>query len=122
MSGKVIQFPGGKTWNLKKIEELIEQKLTHGDPEVLQELKEEIKTLIHRYYDDKEVVLRLPIPEGLTPEQIQAIEENFNKIFQQHHENLVKQTHAIFLDLCLSKLEICELRHSLKDKTPPENT
>ncbi len=116
MAGKVIQFPGTKTWNLKKIEEIIEKTLTHEKPEVLEELKFEIKALVEKYYEDREVVLRLALPEGLNAEQVQEIEVNFNRIFQEYHDNLVKQTHAIFLDLCLAKLEICELRYALKEQ------
>jgi hypothetical protein len=118
MAAKVIQFPGAKSWNLQKIDTLIEERLVHGNPEVLRELKLELKALVAKYYDDQEVVLRLPLPEGLSAAQVQEIEEQFHQVFQAYHEGLVKQTHAIFLDLCLAKLEICELRQALKEQDP----
>ncbi len=120
MADKVIQFPGIRSWNIKKIEELIDSKLTHDNPKVLNCLKEEIKNLVLKYYDDKEIVFKIPLPVGLTGEQARTIEESFHHAFTEYHEELRKQTHAIFLDLCLSKLENCELKYSLEKKSEPE--
>ncbi len=96
MADKVIQFPGIRSWNIKKIEELIDSKLTHDNPKVLNCLKEEIKNLVLKYYDDKEIVFKIPLPVGLTGEQARTIEESFHHAFTEYHEELRKQTHAIF--------------------------
>ncbi len=114
MGGKVIQFPGSRTWNLKKIEEIIETRLTHNNPEVLDEMKEELKSLVEKYYDDREFEVVLPLPQGLSPEQFKEIEENFQRVFHQHNERLVKRAQDIFLDLCLARLQVCELKVRLK--------
>lgn len=114
MAGDVIQFPGAKSWNLKKIEEIINAKLTHENPDVLNELKAELKTVISKYYEEKDFEVRLQLPSGLTESQIQELEENFQNVFTEHHGALIKKAQAIFLDLCLAKLEVCELRASLR--------
>ncbi len=121
MADKVIQFPGIRSWNIKKIEELIDAKLSHDNPQVLSCLKEEVKGLVQKYYDEKEIVFQIPLPAGLTEEQARTIEESFHQAFTDYHEELRRQAHAIFLDLCLSKLENCELKYS-SAKKPDQQT
>lgn len=121
MGGKVIQFPGSRTWNLKKIEEIIETRLTHDDPEVLDEMKAELKSLVARYYDDRDFEVVLPLPKGLDEQQVREIEESFQRVFFEHNERMVKRAQDIFLDLCMAKLQACELKVRLKGKQPPQS-
>ncbi|BCR04544.1 hypothetical protein DESUT3_16130 [Desulfuromonas versatilis] len=114
MGGKVIQFPGSRAWNLRKIEEIIESKLIHDDPAVLLAMKEELKHLVAKYYDDREFEVVLPLPPGLSPEQFHEIEESFQRVFLEQNERLVKRAQDIFLDLCLARLQVCELRVRLR--------
>ncbi len=115
MSAKVIQFPNANERIAQMIDEIVDAKLTHDNPQVLDCLKVEMKTLVEKYFTGEDVPATLVLPPDLSDEQFNMIEKNFIQIFQQHNEQMLRQTNAMFLDLCLAKLNICELKHQ-----PPE--
>jgi len=116
---KIIPFPQA-TKNVSQIvEEILETRLTHNNPQVLRCLKRELQSLVERFFVTDEFSATLVLPADLNAEQFQLIERNLQEIFQQHNDQLVRRTNALFLELCLSRMTICELEQ--QQAAPREN-
>ena len=110
MCAKVIQFPKSKTRASQLVDEVIESKLPHKDPETLRCLKVEMKKLVDKYFDEREMEATLMLPPDLTEAQFLFIKQSFEEVFNEHSERMIRRANALFLDLCLAKMEVCELR------------
>ncbi len=116
MSAKVIQFPKSKHRATRMVDEVIESKLSHKDPQTLACLKVEMKKLVDKYFDERELEATLMLPPDLTEEQFLFIKQSFEQVFNEHSERLIRRANALFLDLCLAKMEVCELRIQDEDQ------
>ena len=110
MSAKVIQFPKTKNRATQLVDEVIEKKLSHKDPEILSCLKVEMKKLVEKYFDEREMEATLMLPPDLTEEQFLFIKQSFETVFNEHSDRMIRRANSLFLDLCLAKMEVCELR------------
>ncbi len=110
MSAKVIPLNGQKKRIKQIVEEAVETNLSDKNPKVLHCLKGEIEKLLEKHFtgDSPEMTLRLP--SDLTEDQFQAIKNNFSQVFIEHNERMIQRSNSIFLDLYLSRLEVCELK------------
>lgn len=111
---KVIPFPQTPKKMTQLVDEILDSRLTHRDPEVLQCLKKELKGLVEQYFTGEEFAATLILPADLNSVQFQTIEQNFQKIFQEHNEQMIRKTNALFLDLCLTRMTVCELQQQNK--------
>ncbi len=108
---KVIPFPQTPKKVSQIVAEILDNRLTHRNPQVLHCLKRELKGLVKKHFSDEVFAATLTLPADLSDEQFRSIE----RAFQQHNDQLVCRTNALFLDLCLSRMTICELQY----QTPP---
>jgi len=115
MSAKIIPFAGKKKQLAQIIEDALETSLSHKNPQVLRCLKGEIEKLLEKYFSSDSPEMTLMLPSDLTEDQFQTIRQNFKQIFSEHNERMVQRSNSIFLDLYLSRLEICELRYGNND-------
>jgi septum formation topological specificity factor MinE len=115
MAAKIIQFPRSRERVSKLVDEILETRLTHSNPDVLLCLREELKELIEKYFPSEEFTATLILPGDLTEAQFKTIEENFQAVFQEHNDRMIRRANALFFDLCLSRMAICELRHKPQD-------
>ena len=106
---KVIPFPQATKNVAEIVEEILETRLTHKNPQVLRCLKRELQGLVERFFVTEEFSATMVLPADLSAEQFETIEQNLQAIFQQHNDQLVRRTNALFLELCLSRMTICEL-------------
>jgi hypothetical protein len=107
---KIIPFPQASETVSKIVDEILETKLNHRNPQVLRCLKKELQGLVTRFFVAEEFSATLILPPDLSDEQFHTIERNMQRIFQQHNDQLVSRTNALFLELCLSRMAICELK------------
>lgn len=115
MSAKVIPINGKK----KEIEQIIaaavDSNLSHKNPRVLNCLKKEIALLLEKHYTADPPELKLALPADLSEGQFHLISESFQQAFSEHNERMIQRSNSIFLDLYLSRLEICELKYGDND-------
>ena len=114
---KIIPFPQAAKKVSQIVAEILETQLTHRNPQVLHCLKKELKGLVEKHFGDEEFAATLNLPADLSEEQFNRIERDFQQIFQLHNDQLVCRTNALFLDLCLSRMAICELKYQ---NPPPQ--
>lgn len=108
---KVIPFPQHRNQPAQLVDEIIDLRMGHKHPAILECLKKEMKILLNKYYSTEEATASLILPVDLTEEQFQFIEQNLQKIFKEQNNRTAKRANDLFLDLCLSRMTICELRH-----------
>lgn len=111
MSAKVIPFSGPKKKIEQIVEEAVDTNLSHMNPRVLACLKKEVTKLVEKHFSSESPEMTILLPSDLTETQYQLIKKNFNQIFNEHNERMLQRSNAIFLDLYLSRLELCELKH-----------
>lgn len=110
MPAKVIPLTGKKKPIRQIIEDAVENNLTHKNPQVLSCLKREIDKLLEKHFNSEAPEMTLLLPSDLTDVQLQAIKMNFRQVFSEHNERMIQRSHSIFLDLYMSRLEVCELK------------
>jgi hypothetical protein len=110
MTAKIIQFPRSRERVSKLVDEILETRLTHHNPAVLRCLRQELKELVEKYFPAEDFSATLILPGDLTEAQFKIIEENFHSLFQEHNDRMIRRANALFFDLCLSRMAICELR------------
>jgi len=81
MTAKIIQFPRSRERVAKLVDEILETRLTHRNPEVLLCLRRELKELIEKYFPSEEFTATLVLPGDLTETQFKTTEENFHRVF-----------------------------------------
>lgn len=106
---KIIPFPQATKSVEQIVAKILETRLTHKNPLVLRCLKRELQDLVERFFSADEFSATLVLPADLNAEQFQSIEQNLQTIFQQHNDQLIRRTNALFFELCLSRMTICEL-------------
>ncbi len=106
---KVIQFPRSTRRISQLVDEIIETRLSHSSPQVLNCLKRELRGLVEKYYNGEEFASTLVLPAGLSDSQFKTIEQSFQRVFLEHNERFTQRSNAMFLDLCLAKMKVCEL-------------
>lgn len=116
MSAKVIPLTGKKKQIEQIIEEAVDRNLSHKNPQVLTCLKKEIAVLLEKHFSAEPPEMTLALPPDLNEAQFNAIRENFRQIFSEHNERMIQRSNSIFLDLYLSRLEVCELRYGDLDR------
>jgi|GEM_PF-1202955 len=115
MAAKIIQFPPSGERVSKLVDEILETRLTHHDPDVLSCLRQELKVLIEKYFPAEDFTATLILPGDLTDAQFKMIEGNFHSVFQEHNDRMIRRANELFFDLCLSRMMICELKHQQTD-------
>lgn len=115
--GKVIQFPQPKKRVAQLVDDILESRLRHRNPEVLNCLRQEMKQLVERYFSGEDFTATLLLPADLTDEQFKSIEKNFQQTFEEHNDRMIRRANAMFLDLCMSRMSICELKYGDPPKT-----
>jgi phosphoribosyl-ATP pyrophosphohydrolase len=111
MSAKIIPLTEKKKSLEKIIEEAIDQNLSHKNPRVLTCLKKEVADLLKKHLVTEPPEFTLSLPDDLSEAQLKTIKENFRQLFSEHNERMIQRSNSIFLDLYLSRLEVCELRY-----------
>lgn len=111
MSAKVIPLNNRKKEIRKLIDQTVDANLSHKNPQVLSCLKSEIETLVDKHFSGTAPEIVLPLPRDLTDVQFRQIKGNLQRAFTDHNERMVRHSNAIFLDLYLSRLEVCELKY-----------
>ena len=112
---KVIPFPNINKQTSDMVEKIISARMPHKHPEVLKCLKMEMTELVRKYFTGKELALSLELPRDLSDEQFTTIEQGIQKTIGEHNHHMNKRTNQLFLDLCLSRMTICELRHQRQE-------
>lgn len=112
---KIIPFPQAPKNLSQIVEDILDTRLAHRDPAVLRCLKKELRRLVEKFFTSEEFAATLVLPPDLSEEQFRMIEKNFQQVFQAHNDQLVRRTNALFLELCLSRMTICEL----EQQNPP---
>lgn len=111
MSAKVVPLNGRKKQIRELLDQSVDASLPHKNPRVLTCLKAEIEPLVEKHFSTAMPEMTLPLPKNLTAAQFQQIKTDFQKLFSEHNERMIQRSHAIFRDLYLSRLEICELKY-----------
>lgn len=117
MSAKIIPLPGKKKKLRQIVEEAVENNLSHKNPQVLHCLKSEVEKLLEKHCTQDAPEITLALPPDLTEDQFQAIRVNFKQVFSEHNNRMIQRSNSIFLDLYLSRLEVCELKYGNPDPT-----
>ena len=111
---KVIPFPNLHKQTSDMVEEIILAKMPHKHPEVVKCLKFEMTELVKKYFTGQELSLSLELPRNLSDEQFNTVEEGVKKAIAEHNRWMNSRTNQLFLELCMSRMTICELRHQLQ--------
>lgn len=111
MSAKILQFPRSPARVAKLVDEILETRLTHHNPDVLRCLRQDLKGLIEKYFPSEDFSATLLLPGDLNETQFKAIEENFHAVFQEHNDRMIRRANDLFFDLCLARMTICELKN-----------
>lgn len=111
---KVIPFPNLHRKTSNMIEEIIATRMPHKHPDIVKCLKIEMTELVKKYFTDKEISLSLELPRDLSDEQFTAVEKGIQKTIAEHNRWMSHRTNQLFLDLCMSRMTICEMRHQLQ--------
>ena len=111
---KIIPFPQARKQMPQMVDDIIDLRMGHKHPAVLECLKGEMKMLLEKYFSREEINASLILPGDLTDKQFQKIEQGLQKIFQEQNNRTADRGNDLFLDLCLSRMAICELRHQLQ--------
>jgi hypothetical protein len=111
MPAKVIPLTPHKDRIKAVVNETLSQHPPHDCPEVVACLKTELEKILEKYFIDDTPELSLVLPDDLSREQFVKIRDNIHQLFHAHNERMVERSNAIFRDLYLSKLEICQLRY-----------
>lgn len=115
MSAKVIPISGKKKQIEQIIADAVDSNLSHKNPQVLSCLKKEIATLLEKHFTNEPPEMRLALPPDLNEDQFIAIKKSFQDAFSEHNERMIQRSNSIFLDLYLSRLEVCELKYGDKE-------
>jgi hypothetical protein len=116
MSAKVISLNARQKQIHELIDQSVEASLPHKNPRVLTCLKADMETLVEKHFNTPAPEMTLPLPKDLTAAQFQQIKTNFQQLFSEHNEHMIQRSNAIFRDLYLSRLEVCELKYG--DSSP----
>lgn len=111
---KVIPFPNLHKHTSDMVEEIIASRMPHKHPDILKCLKIEMTELVKKYFTNKELSLSVELPRDLSEEQFTAVEKGIQKTIAEHNRWTNRRTNQLFLDLCMSRMTICELRHQLR--------
>ncbi len=111
MAAKVIPFTSKKKQLRRIIEHAVDHNLSHKNPQVLQCLKQEIEVLLEKHFNGEAPEMTLKLPADLREDQFQSIRRNFKELFNEHNERMIRRSNSIFMDLYLSRLEVCELKY-----------
>jgi len=112
---KVIPFPNLNKQTSDMVEEIITTRMPHKHPAILKCLKIEMTELVKKYFNNEELALTLELPRDLNEEQFSLIEKGIQQTFQDHSQQMSKRSNQLFLDLCMSRMAICELRYQLEE-------
>lgn len=110
----IIPFPNRRKQTGELVEEIIATKMPHKDPAIRNCLKTEMTELVKKYFTGEEFSLSLVLPPDLNDEQFSQIEQGIKNTVSEHNHKLSQRTNQMFLDLCLSRMVVCELRHQLQ--------
>jgi len=111
---KIIPFPNVRKQASEMIEEIISTRMPHKHPDVLKCLKTEMTELVQTYFGGEELAFSLVLPRDLNDEQFTLIEQGIKDTISDHNQQMNMRINQLFLDLCLSRMTICELRHLLQ--------
>lgn len=111
---KIIPFPQTHNQAARLVDNIIETRMGHKHPAVVKCLKQEIKVLLKKYYSHQETATSLILPADLTEKQFSLVEQSMQKLFLEQNQLSTSRASDLFLDLCLSRMTICELRHQLQ--------
>lgn len=114
MPGKVIPIKQQKQRISAVVEEALKKNPPDQCPEVINCLKTELEIIIEKYFIDEMPDVSLVLPSDLSREQFINIRDNIQQMFYKYNEQMVARSNAIFHDLYLSKLEICQLKYRHK--------
>ena len=118
---KIIPFPQVRKHASQMVDEIIDVRMGHKHPAVLKCLKQEMRTLLKKYFTHHEMSLSLNLPSDLSEAQFQHIELSMQNIVRGYNEHTARRANDLFLELCLSRMTICELRHQLHpDSSHPD--
>lgn len=112
---KVIPFPNVHKRASDMVDEIISQRMPDKHPAVLKCLKTEMTELVKKYFSGEEHALSLVLPRDLSDEQFSLIEQGIKDAISDHNQRMNSRANQLFLDLCLSRMTICELRHQLQE-------
>jgi len=108
---KIIPFPDHGKQTRDMLEQIISTRMPHKHPDVLRCLKIEMTELVKKYFTGEELALSVELPRDLSDEQFDFIEQGIKQAIGEHNRQLNKRTNQLFLDLCMARMMICELRH-----------
>lgn len=111
MSAKIITLNARQKQIRELIDQSVDASLSHKNPRVLTCLKEDMETLVEKHFSSTPPEMTLPLPKDLNAAQYQQIKTNFQQLFSEHNEHMIQRSNAIFRDLYLSRLEVCELKY-----------
>lgn len=111
MAAKVIPIADKQKSLDQIIDEAMQRKPAHDHPRVQACLKREVAALVKKHYSHTPVDIALQLPTDLSPEQSSTIRDDVTRVFHEHNERMIQRSNAIFLDLYLAKLELCELKY-----------
>jgi hypothetical protein len=111
---KIIPFPNIQKQTSEMVEEIISTRMPHKHPDILRCLKIEMTDLVKKYFTGEELSVSIELPRDLSDEQFSFIEQGIQKTIGDHNQQMNKRTNQLFLDLCMSRMTICELRHQLQ--------
>ena len=115
---KVIPFPKVRKQASQMVEQIINERMPHKPPEVLDCLKMEMTELVKKYFSDQDLALSLVLPNDLSEEQFNMIEKGIQETIGDHNQRMNNRANQLFFELCISRMAICELRYQMQEKNP----
>lgn len=111
---KIIPFPNTRKQTSEMVEEIISARMPHKHPAIQKCLKTEMTELLKKYFTGEELSISLVLPRDLSEDQFDKIEQGIKETIGDHNQQMNHRVNQLFLDLCLSRMAICELRHQLQ--------
>ncbi len=116
MSAKVIPLRPRK--DIREIvDAAFKEHLRHLKPEVSNCLRSELEVLLHKHFDHETPELTLTLPQDLSENQFESIRHNFRNVLEAYNDLVTERANALFRDLYLARLEICQLKHGSPDNS-----
>lgn len=111
---KIIPFPNLHKQASDMVDEIISARMPHKHPDIQKCLRTEITELVKKYFSGEDLGLSLVLPQDLSEQQFSQIEQGIKETINDHNRKMSSRANQLFLDLCLSRMAICELRHKLQ--------
>lgn len=107
MSATILEFPSAAVNKNRRIDDIVDEKLQHPDPDVLALWRTRVKA-IFKNYEQQPFSFTVQVPEDINDDQLEQITLSIETTLGEYQKAINEQKYEMLNALCLLECRICE--------------